>query len=49
MIQVLAGMATHTLALVVYPGLLTAVVFGGLVVVCSIMKRQASTVGRSSS
>jgi len=31
MIQVLAGMATHTLALVVYPGLLTALVFGGLV------------------
>lgn len=31
MIQVLAGLATHTLALVVYPGLFTALVFGGLV------------------
>jgi len=29
-IQVLASMATHTLALVVYPGLLTALVFGAL-------------------
>ena len=28
MIQVLANLATHTLALVVYPGLLTAVIFG---------------------
>jgi hypothetical protein len=30
MIQVLAALATHTLALVVYPGLLTALVFGVL-------------------
>jgi hypothetical protein len=30
MIQVLSGLATHTLALAVYPGLLTALVFGGL-------------------
>jgi hypothetical protein len=30
-IQILAGLATHSLALVVYPGLLTAVVFGALV------------------
>jgi len=29
-IQVLAGLATHTLALVVYPGLVTAVVFGAV-------------------
>jgi hypothetical protein len=31
MIQLLSSLATHTLALVVYPGLLTAVAFGGLV------------------
>ena len=30
MIQVLADLATHTVALVVFPGLLTAVAFGGL-------------------
>jgi hypothetical protein len=30
MIQVLADLATHTLALVIFPGLLTAIVFGGL-------------------
>jgi hypothetical protein len=30
MAQVLAALATHTLALVLYPGLLTAVVFGGV-------------------
>src|SRR6476646_9355223 len=30
MTQLLAAIATHALALVVYPGLLTAAVFGGL-------------------
>lgn len=30
MTQVLAALATHTLALVVYPGLLTALIFGGV-------------------
>src|SRR5450631_966967 len=30
MTQLLAALATHTLALVVYPGLLTAVIFGGV-------------------
>ncbi|MEO8745770.1 MAG: hypothetical protein ABI334_09200 [Candidatus Dormiibacterota bacterium] len=31
MTQVLSAIATHTLALIVYPGLLTAAVFGGIV------------------